>query len=392
MPKKKRTRKRTDRDPFEVDLDTEQLDELTAFICREIEYAEQARDILVGDYQRLDAAHLMYEGGDGNLTKNTPWPGASNLGSFIVTEKVDSLRARIVATPFSDPVWIVEGWGDAAERAPMVEAFHQWKSEQEKLQTYLTRVTHNSLIEGMGILEVSDRVVLRKGVRRVKALLQRDDTSGAVMLDPNGNPVPVLMKNGRYVDAEPGEPHLEMVVSDIVRATAGPSFRVLNLKNFFILPGHATEREDIWGYVKKVWRRLPDLECREKEGFYKNVEALGLMGERQQTPAELRAGIDIAPQIDRTAEKEIYECTVLMDLDDDGYEEWYVVTLSKLHRTILRVQHQDYGTPHYILFVPFPRANSVYGYSYAYDKLGSLYDEHAALRNMFADRSNLQTC
>ena len=383
--------KKTSRSPFEVTLSEEQTKELIGFLCREIQYAEQARDRIVGDGQALDQAHLMYEGGDKTLTKDTPWPGASNLGSFIVTEKVDSMRARIVATLFTDPIWIVEGWGSAAEKAPLVESFHHWKAEQEKLQTFMSRCVHNALIEGTGVLEVCDRIVWRKGPRRIKALLQRDEASGRVMLDEQGNPVPVRRTTGRYEEAGPDEPGLSLIVNGPVRATAGPSFRVLSLKNFFFLPGHASERSDVWGYVKRFWRRLPDLQRSEKDGFYKNIEDLGRAGEREQTQAELRAGQDITPQFDETAEKELYECTVLMDLDDDGYEEWYVVTLSVLHRTLLRVQYQDYGTPHYITFTPYPRPNSVYGFSYAYDKLGSIYDEHAALRNMYVDRMALAT-
>jgi hypothetical protein len=339
----------------------------------------------------------MYEGGD-RLTKNLPWEGAANLGSFIVTEKVASLRARIVATLFADPIWVVEGFGQAAERAPLVEAIHQWKADQEKLQTFLARVVHNSLIEGTGVLEVSDRVVMRKGIRTIKALVQRDHETGTVVLGEDGHPVVVRDAQGKLIEADPEEPSLEIVSSDIVRATAGPSYRVLSLKNFFLLPGHANEREDLWGYAKKLYRRLPLLQQREREGYYKNVEALGRSGERDtpsgsstNAPADARVGYTTPTQFDETAEKEIWEVTLLADLDDDGYEEWYVVTLSALHRKLLRVQYQDYGTPHYILFTPLPRPNTVYGYSYAIDTLGSIYDEHAALRNMFADRSVLAT-
>lgn len=393
------TRKKTDRDPFEVKLSEEKQKELVSFLVREIEYAEMARNNIVGDDERIDQAHLMYEGGDGSLTKNTPWKGAANLGSFIVTEKVASMRARIVATLMSDPVWVAEGFGEAASRAPAVEEFMQWKAEQTKLQSFLGRATHNSLIEGTGVLEVSDRVVHRRGLRTINALLQRDEASGGVMLDDSGHEIPVKLKSGRYVDAEAGEPSLKMVVSDIVRATAGPSYRVLTLKNFFILPGHASERSDIWGYAKKFYRRLPELQVSEKEGYYQNVADLGTSGDRDEAggaasefPADTRAGgYATPPQADATADKEIWEVTFLADLDDDGYEEWYVVTLSRIKQVLLRVQYQDYDTPHYILFTPFPRPNSVYGYSYAYDMLGSLYDEHSALRNMFADRSALAT-
>lgn len=382
---------KTARDPFEVKLSKEEAEDVVDFLCREIDYAEMARQTIVGDNNMLDRCHEMYEGGDPNLTKNTPWPGASNLGSFIVTEKVDAMRARCVATIFTDPIWIVEGWGESAERAPLVEAFHQWKSEIEKLQQFVGRVIHNALIEGTGVLEISDRVILRKGVRKIRALVQRDAQTGTVGLDASGTPIPVRTKAGKFVEAQSGEPHIEMVINDVVRATAGPSYRVLSLKNFFVLPGHASEREDVWGYVKKFYRRLPELQCRERDGFYRNVKELGEMSERQQTPQELRAGQDVAHQHGVTAEKEIYEVLYLADLDHDGYEEWYVVTLSRLHRVLLRVQYQDYGTPHFILFTPFPRPNSIYGYSFAWDKLGSLYDEHSALRNMFADRSALAT-
>jgi hypothetical protein len=390
--------KKTSRDPFEVELTPEKQGEVLAFLKREIDYAIQARDAIVGDDNKIDQAHTMYEGGD-SLTKNTPWAGAANLGSFIVTEKVDALRARIVATLFADPPWIVEGFGPAAERAPLVESFIQWKTEEEKLQTFLTRVVHNSLIEGTGVLEISDRVVHRKGIRRIQALIQRDTNDGTAVLDENGQPTLVRQANGKYAEAEEGEPAMELIVSDVVRATAGPSFRVLNLKNFFLLPGHASEREDIWGYAKRVYRRLPDLETMEREGFYKNVDTLGRSGDRDtptgsatEFPGDARAGGYVTPpQRDETAEKEIWEVTFLADLDDDGYEEWYVATLSTKFDALLRVQYQDYGTPHYILFVPLPRPNSVYGYSYASDKLGSIYDEHAALRNMFADRSVLAT-
>ena len=384
-------KKKTSRDPFEVKLNAEKTDELVAFLVNEIDYAEQSRDLITGDHMKIDAAHLMYEGGDTSLTKDTPWPGAANMGSFIVTEKVASMRSRIVATLFADPVWIVEGLGAAAQRAPLVEVFMQWKSEISKLQNHMVRVAHNSLIEGTGVLEVSDRVVLRKGLRTIRALLQRGETTGAVLLDQSGNEIPVRKTDGSFVEAEEGEPFLKMVVSDVVRATAGPSFRVLSLKDFYILPGHASEREDIWGYAKRVFRRLPDLECREREGFYKNVDKLGTATEIEQTPRMEREKVVPPPGMDATAEKEIWEVTFLADLDNDGFEEWYVATLSRLHRTLLRVQYQDYGTPHYLLFTPLPRPNSIWGYSYAYDVLGSLYDEHAALRNMFIDRSVLAT-
>jgi hypothetical protein len=383
------------RDPFEVDLGPEDAEDLVGFLAREIDYAEMARIAVVGDNDFIDDGHVMYEGGD-TLVKNTPWPGAANLGSFIVTEKVDAMRARIMATLFADPVWIVEGWGDAADNAPFVEAFHQAKSEQEKLQQFLSRVAHNSLIEGTGVLEVSDRIVMRKSTDRIAASVVKAP-DGSILLGEDGQPQPIISNGIVQEEQDPNAPALQMAVSRITRATAGPSFRVLSLKNFFFLPGHATEREDVWGYAKRFFRRLPDLEQRERDGYYRNVAKLGLSDERLNSgavsdqPRLLREGQQLVPAYDRTAEKEIWEITFLGDLDHDGFEEWYIATFSKLSRVLLRVQYQDYGTPHYCFFCPFPRPNSIYGYSYAINKLGSIYDEHASLRNMFADRCSLAT-
>lgn len=394
-------RKKTQRDPFEVKLSDVKRNELELFLRREIGFAIEARMSIVGDDGWLDDAHMKYQGGDSTLVVDTPWPNASNLGSWIVTEAVDAMRARIMATVFTDPTWIVEGYGPAAQRAPIVEEFMQWKADQTKLAQYLGRAIHNSLIEGTGILEVSDRVVLRKQLKQINAQLQQDPETGTVVLGEDGNPMFVRDDNGDFVEAQQGDPHAVTIVSQVSRASAGPSYRVLNLKDFYILPGHASEREDVWGYAKRVWRRLAELQCRQDDGYYKNVDKLGGpassermsptagVGDVAQRAAE---GQNIAPQQEEaTSEKEIWELTLLLDLDDDGYEEWYVITYSFTYGQILRIQYENFDTPSYIILVPFPRPNSIYGFSYAKDKLGSVYDEHAALRDMFADRMVLKT-
>ena len=378
------------RDPFEVSMSADKRDELARKLSIEIDYALSARDRVIGDQAAIETAYRKYEGGKG-ITKDTPWKGAANLGSPIVTEKVNAMRARVVGTVFTDPIWTVEGFGPSAEKAPLVEAYHQWKAEIGGLQKAISRAVHVSLIEGTGVLEVTDRVELRKGLRRARILIQRDEVSGLPLLGDDGQPVPVVRQNGTFEEAQLGEPHITATVSDVVRATTGPSFRVHSLRDFLVLPGHAAEKADVWGYAKRFFRRLAELKNREAQGFYKNVDELGEAGEREATAADRSAGQDIAVQHGETAEKEIWEINLLADLDEDGFEEWYVVTLSALHKKILRIQYQDYNTPHYVLFTPFPRPFSLYGFSYAEDMLGSLYDEHAALRNMYADRSALAT-
>lgn len=382
---------KTGRDPFEVRLSEADTHDLALRLRREILYAEQARHSIVGDNSDLDKFHEMYEGGNPSLTKNSPWEGAANLSSPLITEKVDTLRSKLSSTVFVDPIWIVEGFGDDAQRAPFIEAYHQWKAEQEKLQQICNRAFHNSLIEGTGVIEVTDRTVIRKQRMRVRAQVMADPM-GRVILGPEGEIQPIRDPDGNLIPADdPMMPSGVFLVDEAVRQTAGPSYRVLGLQDFFLLPGHAAEKSDLWGYAKRVYRRLPDLERAQKDGFYRHVDQLTKAGDREPTEREQRAGQDIAPQYDKTAEKEIWEVTFLDDLDKDGFEEWYVATLSIRHDVLLRLQYQDYNSPNYVLFVPFPRSDSVYGYSFAWQKLGTLYQEHTAIRNMIMDRSNLVT-
>jgi hypothetical protein len=393
--------KRSRRDPFELTLSADAQATLIDLLARELQYAIMARMRIVGDDGTLDAAHQKYLGGDASLVVDTPWPDAANLGSWIVTEAVDAMRARIMATIFTDPIWIVEGFGADAVKAPVVEEFHQWKADQTKLQQFMGRAVHNALIEGTGVLEVSDQVVLIKARKRIKVRLTQDPATGQVTLGPDGHPI-VMRSGEKFTEAtDPNQPFVEMIVNDVGRTTAGPAYRVLSLKDFYVLPGHAAERSDVWGYAKRCWRRLAELQGRERDGYYTNIAALGGPASSERlaptggvgdTMSQLERGQDIAPQQDvASAEKEIWELTLLLDLDEDGFDEWYVITFSALHRQLLRVQYDNYDTPSYVLLTPFPRPDSIYGFSFAQDKLGSLYDEHTALRNMYMDRTALKT-
>jgi hypothetical protein len=379
------------RDPFEVPLDPEQREQLALRLIAEIEDAESVRTEVIGDNAKLDQWHLLYEGGDGKLTKDYPWPDAANLTSWIGTEKVDSFRARVVKTIFSEPIWTISGWNVDTKQVALIEQFHQWKAEEERLQTYLTKVVHNALIEGTGVLEVSERPILRKIRERKRVLLQTNE-DGEVILDLEGKPTPMTTPTGDLIDAPDTADHKTtqiLIVDRMVKVRGGPQYRVLSLKDFLILPGHAQERKDVWGFAKRVWKRLPELMLMQQMGVYTNVSALGEEDERVVTPEMQREGQGVASAKANTAEKEIWEFTFLDDLDQDGVQEWYIATLHKRTRTLLRLQKDDLGQSRYLLFVPFPRTRFIYGYSLIGHKLPTIIDEHTAWRNMITDRSKL---
>ena len=146
MPKVEKT-------PFDVKLTDEEHDDLTRWLCKELQNALDARASIIAPGGQLDYWHWLYRQGKKD-PQDLPWTGAANLSSPIVPQYVDALRARFLKTVFVEPIWVVEGWGSAAQRAPLVEEFHQWKAEEERLQTWLGRAFDLCLIEGTGVLGV----------------------------------------------------------------------------------------------------------------------------------------------------------------------------------------------------------------------------------------------
>jgi len=375
------------KDPFDVELDERQEHRLANDLANELDYALQA---IQEKLRQNEDSWQKYEAGRAAHGRDWPWPGAADLTSYIAVEKTDALHARIMRTIFTEPIWTVEGWGSNAERAPIVEEFHQWKAEDERLQGFVDRAALSSLVETMGILEVSEKADLRKErrMRRLKIQTHADQTW---MLGDDNKPLLAQNEAGEYIDAEGEEPFAETVVDQVIRVNGGPEYQVLLEKDFLLLPAHARERKDIWGFAKRFWRRVPELHELQARGIYKNVDDLGESGDRQPDEADDRAHQSIALQEGASAEKELWELLIRRDLDGDGLEEWYLVTISAEKRTLLRLKYDDpeIGQRRYILFIPFPRVDRVGGYSFIGDKLYTLIEEHTGQRNMIADRSVL---
>src|SRR5690348_4372976 len=154
---------------FDVTLNAEKRDDFAHWICNEVLNAEAARPIPI---ERIQYWWTIYEQGY-TRTQTSPWQDAADLTSYLGTEKVDAMGARVMRTVWVDPVWTVEGWGQSASKAPFVEDFHQWTQESEGLQAYVGRVIKRSLMEPRGVLKVfedtTERLV-RKNIRTKVAM------------------------------------------------------------------------------------------------------------------------------------------------------------------------------------------------------------------------------
>jgi hypothetical protein len=318
-----------------------------------------------------------------------PWPNAADLTSPYAREFVDALQARLMQTIFVDPVWTVEGWGDAAKRAPFVEEFHQRTMEEERLQGYLDEVIQRALVERVGTLEVSESVEWQRVNKTINAQWKTDETNAPIM-GPDNQPVIVRDELGNPVEAEQGQVSAQIATDVWEPVRVGPAYDVIPYLDFLLLPGHARNRTQVWGYAKRFYRRVPELVTRVRQGIYNKdaVESLGTENEKATTqhdvPNERRV---IADQRGPTAQKELWEIQFLANLDGKG-ERWYRATLHREKRILLRLKTDD-RTTRYLRFVPFPKAGSMDGYSLVTDVMRTVLEEDTAVRNMRADKAAL---
>lgn len=394
---------RAAKDPFGITFTDEQRTTLALWLTAELNNAIAAKSSL--DLE-VDYWHAIYEQARTRPPDGLPWPDAADLTSYIGADKVDSLHARIMKAMWTDPIWTVEGWGPSASQAPFVEEFHQWKAQEEELHAVLDQWLLMALIEPRGLLEVYEsgqRRVTRKTIT-AKPKMTED---GGMVFGEDGKPQLQQKPDGTYVEASADEPGVSMVVdsSDVIRT--GPDYRVIPYRDSLVLPGHARDKQEIWGYAKRIWPQLGYLRQQAKAGIYDQaaVDQLTDTGDRDEDAnrrALLRSQMAVAPQQVESAEKELWEGLILVDLNNllDSYgrdpvrgvkdgKRWYLVTIHLRSHTLLRWVHDDFERSRFIPLILFPRPDRAgEGFSLIGHKLITTIEEHSAYRNMGADATS----
>ena len=388
----------TKRSPYDLRLSDTQHKTLAVHLCEQITDGINARASAELD---VDYWHQLYEQAR-TRGKRAPWPDAADLTSYLPSEKVDALHARILRTIWSEPVCTVEGWGQAANKSPFVEEFHQWKAEEERLQGVIDKLVLQALIEPRGLLEVSEGTETRKGKREIKAKIKLDPMTGGILYGEDMAPQVETDEDGEPIEAQEGEDSITQVIDDEQRVRTGPTYRLLPYRDSLILPGHARDRDDIWAYAKRFWRPYAELTAKAKAGIYDTqaVEDMTSTQDRESEASLERAQMGVAPQDHGQAEKELWEILILIDLNDlmaarserkikdaDG-QRWYLATVHLPTRQILRIQHDDLERSRFVPMILFPRVDrATEGFSLIGHKLITVIEEHTAWRNMAADRA-----
>ncbi len=380
--------------PFDINLSDTEREDLANDLCREVSDAFNARASIIKDGGQIDLSDWFYEQGRSD-PNDRPFPGAADLTSYFITETVDAMQARLMKAVFSTrPFCFVEGWGQSAAKAPFVEKFHDWQVRKGDLKDELDKTLHGALIEDCYILEVSEKIETRRVTDTIDAALHLNEQGVPVMMD--GKPHVKQGPDGEPIPANPGEPSAKIERSMVKTKRLGPQYDPISMKDFVFLPGHAKSAKQTWGHSYRVWSLIGDLQEKVKDGIYDKaaVELLGDTSDREDAATPLSVDM-VASQEGPSVEKELFQVGLKRDLDGDGRAEWYIATISLRHRVLLRLKKDTFaervGRSRCVPFVLFPRRDSVYGYSFGFNKLITLAEEHTSLRNMKADRSALAT-
>lgn len=375
------------RDPFDVKLSDDAKRLLTTRLCDAIRTGEQARADIMQDGGALDYAYSLYEQQPQMGISRERRTGA-DLTSPIGTQMVDTLTAIACKTVFVEPVWIAEGIRDDAPKAPAVEEFLQWRLEEMRGQSTLGRAIQQAFIEEGSVVEVCEDARELYCTEVVKAKIARAEDDSILLNGKDGKPLPMLDEFGELVPSEDTEEHVEVVrqYTDVLRR--GATIRTHSLKDFLFLPGHAQDQRDVWAMAVRIWMTREELLERAQHGQFDReaVEAMGANHERETRQEHQRAGINV--EVDRASdqvEKELWRVQFYANLDGKGLC-FYVATISLQHEKLLRVQQDWIGRFRCAYLNPFPRTNSVYGYSLILHKLLTTIEGHTLWRNMNADR------
>lgn len=376
------------RDIFAVDWSKAAIseNEFTDWLRTEIQNAQDARASYVAEGGWLDLFHLLYE--QAQMDRIGPWPNSANLTSWIGTVQVDALSARVAqAICGVEPLCTVTGWGKTSEHTAKVESFHEWQAGDEYLREHLEDAIDLALIEGTIGLEVDEKAVMRHTRRVIKAK-PRTDEFGGVMLNDKLEPELERDDNDMLIEVENDtDPSVDVVIEDRVFACNGPQYRVLGGKDFLILPGHARNETEIWGYAKRFYLRPVELKQRAEAGTYQNIDQLAIsVSDRDQRQDETRRGITIEPQQDQTVQKEFWEVQLCYDIDGDGADEWLIATISVKDCVLMRLEYDQLKQMRMVPFCPFPNPTWVYGMGLVQKLITTIF-EHTAYRNSMADRN-----
>jgi len=383
--------------PYRIALDDEDRKTFFEELILELQSAMSARNEYVREGGLIDQWWAMYE--------QTPdyeriRDGRKDFASWMPTVYVDSMADRVNQVVFGvEPICMVEGWpssaqgpSSSADAAAKVEAFHEWQADNERLRLVADKLFRAGLVEGNGILEVSERRRVVKTKKTMRAAVALNE-HGAVHLDEQMRPIPRRDAQGQLVPHDPHDPvfngaeapSVDVSYEETATPGDGPEHTVISAKDFLYLPVHAKNMGQVYGYARRFFLTVADCKQKEAQGVYDGVDALGVSQERLTNEEDRRLGQTAQDaSTDDRAMKELWQVSLYVDLDGDDVPEWVIATVSVQHNVGIQLQFDDLPQCRYLSFTPFPRSTSVWGMSLI-AKMWTTIDEHTCWRNLSAE-------
>lgn len=385
------------KNPYRIALDDPGRAEFFRDLITELQLAIAARNEYMRDGGLIDQWQAMYE--------QTPdyarmRDGRKDFASWMPTVYVDSLADRVNQVVFGvEPICMVEGWPNATadqsaspDAAAKVEAFHEWQADNERLRLVADKLFRQGLIEGNGLLEVSERKRQVKTKKTMRAAVQLNE-HGAPALDDQLRPIPRRDEQNRLVPHMPNDPafngpeapSVDVSYDETSPLGDGPEYNIISTKHFLYLPVHAKDEGQVYGFARRFFLTVADCLQLEQAGTYDGVDQLGTSQERLTTEEDRRLSQNAQEaSTDDRAMKELWQVSLRVDIDGDGIPEWVIATVSLQHNVGLQLAFDDLAQTRYLSFTPFPRSTSVWGMSMI-AKMWTTIDEHTCWRNLSAE-------
>lgn len=337
--------------------------------------------------------------------KTFPWPDSSNLHIPLIEIHITICHSVVAATMLDmDPIWyikaLIEGLGENVDKD--IEKFLHWKSKSEwNIDTTLSDIYWTTYRDGTGIGDLDwveqyeDQYDIRRyeDIKKFQADFQDEVSAGISKKEYQ-----------EYVKSLLEDDEIQILVKENVPKYRGPKLRIVELKDFIVVPTTAPDLDyaqvigDAFIQRANYFRSLSK-SSQNEEAWLDKTEVDKMCGTAglTNTPDQISQSQDQIEGIARTrvGTPDEYWCmqgVVKIDLSGDGVEEKYLFMYHKDSDCLLRFERYPYihNRMKYIIWRFKKRPNRLMGQS-LYDQLVDLNDEVDTQHNQRVDSRTITT-
>lgn len=332
--------------------------------------------------------------------ESTRWEGAAEVNSPMtrIYSQTHASRLDGQILMVSPPLTCVARKPEAIEAQPVIEECVTAKLEEADFATHGSEAHQELAVAGNVFVTVSFDEEIR---RCPEVLVDFDEAVFQSLLQAGVNRV---IAYGQAVKKDrDGRPVAELNFKDRL-VYSGPKFRTIRWEDGIILPAHITHPSQRRAIGERMMLTGAELEAGVALGKYIEEEVEEILKRTSDSlPDDLAEtrdsqGIDPDPETEPVDGHEssdgryylCYEMCWLRDWNDDGREEWAVVTIHYETGRILRCHYLPYehGEPYYHLLRYITSTGELWGQGIA-EMVAVFHDADAALWNAWIDGLDL---